>query len=332
MVDQTRLSEVPGVPSDVATVLARFGFLYAEQLLGAVDIPGVALDLRAELGISGAEFEQIVTAARAVAPLPQIHPRDTRRYPLGALKPPFESSPLPLRAATGIVLPPSVDHIKLLQSIRDQGQRGTCVAFAVTAVHEHHRRQLGFREDLSEQFLYHLTKLRDGAPSVCGTWQAKAFDVIQAVGECLEGTWKYNPNPPCNRNEIVPDNASLDARNRTAASVVFNPHDILAAKTVLAAGGLVALAIPVYNSWYLSAAVSATGQITMRLNGEAGVGGHAVCLVGYEDDPSYPGGGIFLLRNSWGKQWGYTSVYGGGYGSIPYAYVVNDGWELGALT
>jgi len=45
-------------------------------------------------------------------------------------------------------------------------------------------------------------------------------------------------------------------------------------------------------------------------------GGHEVLLVGYQDDPSEKGGGRFMLRNSWGEEWG-----DGGYGTVSYAYV-----------
>ena len=45
-------------------------------------------------------------------------------------------------------------------------------------------------------------------------------------------------------------------------------------------------------------------------------GGHEVLLVGYEDDVREKGGGRFLVRNSWGEEWG-----DGGYGTVPYAYV-----------
>lgn len=44
-------------------------------------------------------------------------------------------------------------------------------------------------------------------------------------------------------------------------------------------------------------------------------GGHAMLLVGYEDDESVPGGGYFIVRNSWGENWG-----NGGYAKMPYAY------------
>lgn len=44
-------------------------------------------------------------------------------------------------------------------------------------------------------------------------------------------------------------------------------------------------------------------------------GGHAMLLVGYEDDDSVLGGGYFIVRNSWGNGWGDD-----GYLKMPYAY------------
>lgn len=37
--------------------------------------------------------------------------------------------------------------------------------------------------------------------------------------------------------------------------------------------------------------------------------------MGYQDDASSPGGGYFLVRNSWGTSWGYQCPYGAGYGT-----------------
>lgn len=45
-------------------------------------------------------------------------------------------------------------------------------------------------------------------------------------------------------------------------------------------------------------------------------GGHAMVLVGFCDDETMPGGGYFIVRNSWGGTWGEN-----GYAKMPYAYV-----------
>lgn len=96
---------------------------------------------------------------------------------------------------------------------------------------------------------------------------------------------------------------------------------------MLAAKKPVGISIPVYNSWYSSAQTTKTGAITMRLGSEPSVGGHAVCLVGYQDSATAPGGGYFIVRNSWGLTWGSQCVYGAGYGTIPYQYITNENTE-----
>ena len=65
----------------------------------------------------------------------------------------------------------------------------------------------------------------------------------------------------------------------------------------------------------------------MRVGNEAAEGGHAVILVGYQDSTSSPGGGFFIVRNSWGTGWAYASPYGPGYGTIPYQYIANEASE-----
>ena len=57
---------------------------------------------------------------------------------------------------------PPVDLRALMAPVRDQGQRGTCLAFAVTAAHEVGRSGGSSPEDLSEEALYWGCKRTDG--------------------------------------------------------------------------------------------------------------------------------------------------------------------------
>lgn len=324
-----RLRQVAGISPETAEALGQVGVFTAEQLIGMADVPGVGEHLAAQLKVTADDLAAIVEAARGVAPPIEL-PQPTDQS-MGALPPDptaIAMMPTTVRAPPPAGLPVSVNLISKMSAIRDQGQRGTCVAFALTGVHELHRTKFGPLPDLSEQHLYHEAKRVDGSPGVCGTWQVKAVNVLQAVGECVETVWPYNKSPPCNNNGTVPGGAAGDAATRKCQPVILSPNDVPGAKALLAGGSAVGLSVPVYNSWYASLAVKKTGDITMRLSGEHPVGGHAVCLVGYQDNPEYPGGGYFLVRNSWGAAWAYASVHGAGYGTIPYDYVAQDGWEL----
>jgi len=104
------------------------------------------------------------------------------------------------------------------------------------------------------------------------------------------------------------------------------PNQVMHFKHVLAgADGVppmpVTIGTLVFNSWARSRATYLTGKITMPLPGERYVGGHAWCAVGYVDDESVPGGGYFIVRNSWGTSWAAQSPETAGHALMPYAYV-----------
>ena len=78
----------------------------------------------------------------------------------------------------------------------------------------------------------------------------------------------------------------------------------------------------VYES-FESDAVKKTGIVNLPKKDERQIGGHAVCAVGYDDTSSR-----FLIRNSWGADWGM-----GGYFTMPYAYLddrnlADDFWTI----
>jgi len=58
-----------------------------------------------------------------------------------------------------------------------------------------------------------------------------------------------------------------------------------------------------------------------------------MCIIGYTDLPDRPdlGGGRFILRNSWGTQWGQQCAFGAGNGTIPYLYISRLAMEAFAI-
>lgn len=322
----------PHVDPAVIGLLANLGIETVEQFLGVAQV--AAPELRAFLGVEpdeiaasfGAALEAIPEATRAlVAEAPCSLGVLVEQIPHLGIAPTF--SPLSVAAPLG---PQSVNLIPHMPAIRDQGNRGTCVAHAALACYEH---TLGAAQDLAEQFLYWDCKQHDGVPNQEGTWLGVAMPLLVRDGCCPEATWPYNPHPVVGNESQAPPPGGAQL-----AALAFRPPSIkpLSATSVrdiraeLFNNRCVAFSIPVFNSWYQNLAVRLTGDITMPIPGEVRVGGHAMCIVGMNDQPASPeiGGGRFTIRNSWGTSWASNSSTGvAGYGTLPYAYIAKFGLE-----
>ncbi|NLH72754.1 MAG: C1 family peptidase [Verrucomicrobia bacterium] len=231
-------------------------------------------------------------------------------------------------------LPPAVRLHDLLDGVKDQGRRGTCVAFASVALKEFLH---GTPALFSEQFLYWACKELDGYDG-SGTYLHTGMNVLGLYGVCRSNTWPYNPEP-IEHNESQkppPPGAIEEARGyRVIDCRMVEPSLVEQYKRVLAgddqvSGMPVVFGVLVFDSWFMSAETHRTGKITLPLPGETPIGGHAMCVVGYVDDVEVPGGGYFIVRNSWGNEWAPESPEAAGHALVPYAYV--ESYALEAFT
>ncbi len=314
-----------------AMVLRALGFDTAEQFIAAARIAGPELSQ-----LLGTNLDDLVAPAMGIAEsMSAALEEELAALPcaLGAqmdgLEPVNTMVPrLQLTDALGACGPPLITPAI---PIRNQGNRGTCVAFASTAALEYWLLKNGALQRMSEQFLYWNCKNNDGIPTTSGTWIKVAAQLVQRDGVCTAATWPYNPNPiPGNEAQNpAPPGAQAQALAFRTRVTLLPPTSVTDIKIALAADRWVPFSIPVYNSWYQSAQVRLTGDITNPIPGEVRAGGHAMCIVGCMDLPDRPelGGGRFILRNSWGPTWGQTSRYGAGHGTIPYIYIQRFGSE-----
>jgi hypothetical protein len=328
------LSGLKGASEDTQQKLRQLNITTAEELLAMAAVEGIPDQLAAYLGMAPQDLSAMLDSvratmsSRAVAAMQEPH---AEYYAMGALPPSAGMASMAVgvyeSAIPAAALPASVNYVSRMPPIRPgQGLRGTCVAFACTALNEDYR---GGSDDLSEQCLYNRCKTADGYPNSEGTWIHVAMDILVNTGESTETCEPYNPNPPT--NQPGPHNACCAAASplyKIYGKQQVNQNSVNDIKGALASGNVVAFSIPVYDSWYKSAAVKRTGNITMPLPGEDNHNqGHAMLFVGYQDDPATPGGGYFILRNSWSTSWAYQSAYGAGYGTIPYQYITDKAWE-----
>ena len=232
----------------------------------------------------------------------------------------------PTSSPFGAKLPSSVRLMDKLPEVRNQWDRGTCVSFATCALREFLAED---GVDLSEQYLYWACKELDGIPDEEGTFIRTAITALDHYGVCGEEAWPYCPTP-CVGNEgqgPVPEEAAAEAgRYRLPAARPVEPTLVKQYKHVLAgsdkaAGMPVVFAVLVFDSWFASEETRRTGKMPMPFSWEEPQGGHAMCAVGYVDDERVPGGGYFIVRNSWGKEWAAESPEAPGHALMPYAYV-----------
>ncbi len=256
-----------------------------------------------------------------------------RRFSGPDIRLPFVDGLDPAPAFTPpVTLQPQVNLIPQLPEIRNQGQRGTCVAHATLATYEHFLKIQGAYQDLSEQFLYWNCKRNDNLPTTSGTYLGVSFPLLRRDGCCPETTWPYNPAPISGNegHDPPPNGAQLAALPFKPADFrQLSPTSVKDIKSELVRERCVTISVPVFNSWHLSREIRRTGEITNPVPNEMQSGGHALCLVGYVDMPASPeiDGGRFLVRNSWGTTWAIDSPYGAGYGTIPYSYIAKFGME-----
>jgi len=320
----TRLLSIPSLSAVKAyEKLTKRGYTSVDQVISTARIaPKTLNDF---LGVNFAETIQAANIgvdflheAYAAVQLP--------KFKLGAIlkdvRPYSGKSDLRLEAQAA-ALAPKISLIGQLPPIRDQGGRGTCVAFGTLAAFETNT------DDYSEQFVYAICKQRDGRPNEEGTWLAISYPVVRDLGVCQEATLPYNPNTIAGNEGQgpAPAGATTEAAKYKRNFTQLPETSVDSIKSALASGHVVSFTIPVFDSWYMNTAVAESGSIVMPIPGEQPSGGHAMAFVGYMDDASAPGGGSFQIRNSWDGHWATQSTIGVGYGTIPYEYIAQYGKE-----
>jgi C1A family cysteine protease len=226
-------------------------------------------------------------------------------------------SKLRVRKFGAVKLPPSVDLRPSMPPIFDQGDLGSCTANALCSVMGHLKPKFVG----SRLFLYYNErKLENDVMDDSGANLSTGIKALQTMGVCPEADCPYVVS---NFTHKPSTKSYTDGLQHRALSVL-NVQDTLAGlKTCLAAGNPFVVGIQVYDS-FESDAVAQTGMVPMpNVNTESLLGGHAVCVAGYNDATSR-----FLVANSWGTSWGIQ-----GYFWIPYAYLTSptlasDTWTI----
>ena len=232
-------------------------------------------------------------------------------------------------------LPGEVNLVDQFPPVRNQFHRGTCTAFAGSALCEFLERKNEIR--FSPQFLYWCCKNRDGYPNEGGTSLSTVQEALLEDGICPEEDWPYYPDPIFDANGLslegqgpAPKQAIEHAKKHRYTCRSLTRGSVTQYKRILASGYPIVIGVLTYASWERSKMTHLSGKLTMpfvwldkeeNVHAEEPSGAHAMCLVGYLDNKSVPGGGYFIARNSWGKEWASLSKVAAGHALIPYAYI-----------
>lgn len=327
MLTLTPLTEINAFDETIRAKLADYWITTAEEFVttarsGNQQFGSGQAAFREALNLSEAEIKTLVDAARTVLPLDTafgVGPQP--ELGTGVI---FEDLDLP--DETAFDLPHELpDEVSLLDEFsvppQQQGKRDTCLAFALIALYQH---ATSDPTDLSEQFLYWACKERDGIPLVRGTRPDAAFDVLRDLGVCLESTWPYQSAvlPGEEGQGPPPDGAVEEARRRVITSYSCLPgRDHRQIMASLTRGKPVLIGMPIKEHWTNAWQARTLGRVRRSLPGEADRGGHAMVVMGYRHDAMAPGGGYFIVRNSWGTTWGTQNPDGPGYCHMPFKLV-----------
>ncbi len=232
-------------------------------------------------------------------------------------------------AGIGADLRPAFERFGLAP--KNQSPRGCCSLFALVGALEYEwacARQQAPAVRLSEEYLNWASHQTNGRRSD-GSFFADALRGLATFGICREDLMPY-------AREFDPDaepspEAHADAAERRDVRALWikawdvttgMTDEMLAAiRREIAQGHPVAIGM----RWPRAESYTPEGLLTVPPRDQV-FDGHSVLLVGWRDDPSAPGGGWFLFRNSFGPGWRE-----GGHGRMPFAYAMAYGNDAVSL-
>lgn len=226
--------------------------------------------------------------------------------------------------------PENIDYTNEMSPIKDQGRLGSCVSFATAAAKEWSefkelqkrisegakRWEINRRTrwtDVSESWIYWNCKKIDPWPNEEGTSIRYAMKILKDLGVPPERLMKYN-------DDQTPDEPSIIASKRAFLGKIdsyWRVSNLLELKAALATQPL-PIGVPVFEEFF----TPKDGVISYPANPDNIYGGHAICVVGYDDKTE-----LVKFKNSWGISWGQS-----GYGYLTYQYIQDFLWDAWTFT
>lgn len=216
-------------------------------------------------------------------------------------------------------LPPSFSLAEKFPMCYNQEDIGSCTANAGAGCFQYLSGDLSFTP--SRLFIYYNERMVDGdVDQDDGSSIQTCVNVLEKFGVCPESLWTYSHDhlfvqPP-------PELYTIAKNYIITKAEVIQGNNLDQIKHSIVSGYPVIIGMTVYES-FESQEVEITGILPMPQPNEQILGGHAVDIVGYDDASK-----MFIVRNSWGTQWGFSGgiFQSRGYFKMPYDFAANPNY------
>jgi C1A family cysteine protease len=230
---------------------------------------------------------------------------DPKKYDSAEVFVPLDNS------GVAVALPERISLERFAPTRKNQGEQGSCVAwssaYAARTIME--AASTGIDPNaiaFSPSYLYNQIHL----PDCQGALLPDAMKMMLYKGSVPEKYFPYDPSTcdrmPNNQSHMLAQQYRTRGFQRLTMSERDSRVDFTAIKQNLAQGAPVVIGMMVPRSfmqgmygekvWYPERGEDPDGN---------NVGGHAMCVIGYDDNLE---GGAFQIMNSWGTQWGVNGI------------------------
>lgn len=207
-------------------------------------------------------------------------------------------------------LPESVSLLRFAPDRQNQGKQGSCVAWsssyaARSIIESASTAQNPNNVAFSPAFLYSQI----GQDNCQGSFIIKAMEFMTNKGAVPFNEFPYDENN-CSRqptNQMMSEAAQnrMHGFNRLTEGDGVSNLSLRAIKEHLAKDAPVVIGMMVGGSFMEGMMGQKVWHPTREDYNQTGFGGHALCVIGYDDRLE---GGAFQIMNSWGKEWGEDGI------------------------
>ena len=205
-------------------------------------------------------------------------------------------------------LPEAVSLLKFAPDRKNQGQQGSCVAWssvyaARTIVEAASTGQSGNSTAYSPAFVYNQI----GLEGCQGAYIQNAMEFMQQKGVVPLSDFPYT-DQDCSRqpNSVLENKATQNRMHgftRLTDGEGTEGINVRAVKEHLAKDAPVVIGMMVGGSFMQNMMGKEMWAPTNEDRSQAGFGGHAMCVIGYDDRKQ-----AFQIMNSWGPEWGVNGI------------------------